>query len=53
MPLGMKNAANTFQRFIHEAVKNISDVFVYSDDVLVESSDIESHLETPDRILRD
>ena len=46
MPFGLKNAGKTFQRFIHEVLQNIKDVFVYSDDVLVASSDIESHLET-------
>ena len=51
MPFGLKNAEKTFQRFIHEIVQNIKDVFVYSDDVLVASSDIESHLETLDLLL--
>ena len=51
MPFGLKNARKTFQRFIHEIVQNIKDVFVYSDDVLVASSDIESHLETIDLLL--
>ena len=51
MPFGLKNAGKTFQRFIHEVVQNIKDVFVYSDDVLVASSDIESHLETLDLLL--
>ena len=52
MPFGLKNAEKTFQRFIHEIFQNIADVFVYSDDVLVASSDIESHLETLDRLLK-
>ena len=52
MPFGLKNAGKTLQRFIHEVVQNISDVFVYSDDSLVASSDIESHLETFDRLLK-
>ena len=51
MPFGLKNAGKTFQRFIHEVVQNIKDVFVYSDEVLVASSDIESHLETLDLLL--
>ena len=52
MPFGLKNAGKTFQRFINEDFQNISDVFVYSDDVLVASSDIESHLETLDHLLK-
>ena len=52
MPFGLKNAGKTIQRCIQEVVQNISDVFVYSDDVLVASSDIESHLKTLDRLLK-
>ena len=51
MPFGLKNAGKTFQRFIHEVVQKIKDAFVYSDDVLVASSDIESRLETVDLLL--
>ena len=51
MPFGLNNAGKTCQRFVHEVFQNISDVFVYSDDVLVASSDIESHMETLDRLL--
>ena len=51
MPFGLKNVGKAFQRFIHEVAQKIKDVFVYSDDVLVASSDIESHLETLDLLL--
>ena len=51
MPFGLKKAGKTSQRFFHEVVKNKFDLFVYSDDVLVASSDIESHLERNDRLL--
>ena len=51
MPFGLKNAEKIFQRFIHEIVQNIKDVFVYSEDVLVASSDIEVHIETLDLLL--
>ena len=44
MLFGVKKSEKEFLRFIQEAAQNISDVFVYSDDVLVASSDIESHL---------
>ena len=52
MPFGLKNAGKTIQRCIQEVVQNFSDVFVYSDDVLVASSDIELHLKTLDRLLK-
>ena len=51
MPFVLKNAGKIFQRFIQEVVQNISDLFVYSDDVFVASSDIESHFETLDHFL--
>ena len=51
MPFGLKNAGTTIQRFIHEVVQNISDLFVY-DGVLVASSDTESHIETLDRLFK-
>ena len=39
-PFGPQNARKTFQRFIHEVVQNMKYVFVYSDEVLVTSSDL-------------
>lgn len=37
MPFGLRNAAQTFQRFMNMVVGNLSIVFVYIDDVLVAS----------------
>ena len=51
MPFGLKNAGKSFQRFIHEVSQNIKVGFVYSDDLLVASSDIELHLETLELLL--
>ena len=50
-PFGLKLAGRIFQHFNHDVVQNISDAFVYSDDVLLASSDFEPPLETPDCLL--
>ena len=51
MPFGLTSAGRKFQQFNHDVVQNISDAFVYSDNIWLASSDFESHLETPDRLL--
>ncbi|CAH8674423.1 unnamed protein product [Schistosoma haematobium] len=43
MPFGLKNAAQTFQRFMDEVTKGLDFVFVYIDDVLIASSSIHEH----------
>ena len=50
-PFGLKHAGRIFQHCNHDVVQNISDAFVYSDDVLLASSDFESYLEKSDRLL--
>ena len=35
MPFGLRNAAQTFQRFMHQVTRGLDFVFVYLDDVLV------------------
>ena len=52
MAFGLKNERKTLQRFIQELFQILSDEFVYSDGVLVASSDVDSHLETLDSLLR-
>ncbi|GJQ86704.1 hypothetical protein Trydic_g295 [Trypoxylus dichotomus] len=37
LPFGLKNAAQTFQRFIHEITRDMPFVFAYLDDILVAS----------------
>lgn len=43
MPFGLRNAAQTFQRFMNEVVKDLKCVFVYIDDILVASADEIEH----------
>lgn len=43
MAFGLRNAAQTFQRFINEALRQLDFVFVYIDDILIASTDLEEH----------
>lgn len=43
MPFGLRNAAQTFQRFIDQVLRGLDHVFAYIDDVLVASKTIEEH----------
>ena len=45
MPFGLRNSAQTFQRFINEVFFGIDFVFVYIDDVLIASENETKHLE--------
>ncbi|CAH8613718.1 unnamed protein product [Schistosoma haematobium] len=45
MPFGLKNAAQTFQRFMDEVTRGLDFVFVYIDDVLIASSSIDEHVQ--------
>nr|CAH8853834.1 unnamed protein product [Trichobilharzia regenti] len=45
MPFGLKNAAQTFQRFMDQVTQGLDFVFVYIDDVLIASSSMEEHME--------
>lgn len=44
MPFGLRNSAQTFQRFINEVVSGLDFVFAYIDDLLIASEDEEQHL---------
>lgn len=44
MPFGLRNAAQSFQRFIHEVLQGLNFAYCYIDDVLVASKDEEEHL---------
>lgn len=46
MPFGLRNAGQTFQRFMHEVLGDIPSVFVFVDDILIVTPDIESHYDT-------
>ena len=43
MPFGLRNAAQTFQRFIDEVLRGIPFCFAYIDDVLIASPDEATH----------
>ena len=44
MPFGLRNAAQTFQRFIDEVLRGLDFTYAYIDDILVASSSAEEHL---------
>ncbi len=43
MPFGLRNAAQTFQRFVDNVLRGLPFTFVYIDDILVASSSPEEH----------
>lgn len=45
MSLGLRNAAQTFQRFMDEALRGLNFAYVYIDDILVASESEEQHRE--------
>ena len=45
MPFGLRNAAQTFQRFIDDTTRGLSNVYPYIDDILVASSTVEEHVD--------
>ena len=44
MPFGLRNAGQTFQRFIDDVMHNLGFVFCYIDDLLISSSSLAEHL---------
>ena len=44
MPFGLRNAAQTFQRYMDNIFRDLDFVFVYIDDILIFSDDAESHI---------
>lgn len=52
MPFGLRNAAQTFQRFMHQVCAGLEFVFVYIDDILVASHDSDEHRDHLDRVFR-
>jgi len=45
MSFGLRNAAQTFQRFIDEVLRDLEFCYAYIDDILVASKSEEEHLE--------
>lgn len=43
MSFGLRNAAQTFQRFIDEAIRDLDFVYAYIDDILIASTSPEEH----------
>lgn len=43
MTFGLRNASQTFQRFMHEALRGIEDCFWFVDDILLYSEDEDQH----------
>ena len=44
MPFGLRNAAQTFQRFMDQVLPGVTSAYCYIDDVLIASSSPEQHL---------
>lgn len=43
MTFGLRNAAQSFQRFIHRVLKDLDYVFVYIDDILIAFASVKEH----------
>lgn len=43
MPFGLRNASQTFQKYVNGVFVDLNFVFVYIDDILVASSNVEEH----------
>ena len=43
MPFGVRNAAQTFQRFIHQVLRGLPFTYAYIDDLLIASSSDDQH----------
>ena len=45
MPFGLRNAGQTFQRFVNSVLRGLNFTFVYIDDILVASKNVNEHKE--------
>lgn len=43
MPFGLRNAAQTFQRFVDQVLRGLNCAYAYIDDILVASSNMDEH----------
>lgn len=51
MPFGLRNAAQTFQRFLDQIFRDLDFVYVYIDDILIASASEDQHLQHVDAVL--
>ena len=52
LPFGLRNAAQSFQRFMDEILRGLDFAFAYIDDVLIASSSMEEHLDHLEKVLK-
>ena len=52
MPFGLTSAPLTFSRIIGQVLGHIKNVYIYLDDVIIFSEDLESHLATLEEVLQ-
>ncbi|KFD64082.1 hypothetical protein M514_23792 [Trichuris suis] len=52
MPFGLRNAAQTFQRFMDEVTRGLDGCFVYVDDVLLASENEDEHFNSLHRLFQ-
>ena len=45
MPFGLRNAAQTFQRFMDQVLRGVPSAYAYIDDILIASATTEEHLQ--------
>ena len=51
MPFGLKNAAQSFQRFIDEVLRGLHSAYAYIDNVFIASSNPDEHVEQLQTVL--
>ena len=52
MPFGLRNAGQTFQRFMDEVLRGVTGCFTYLDDILLASPTVDGHLQLLDQVLQ-
>ena len=52
LPMGLRNSAQSFQRMMDHILKDIPDIFIYMDDILVYSKDQQSHMKTLETVFK-
>lgn len=52
MPFGLRNAAQTFQRFMHDILRDFDSSYSYLDDILIASDTLEQHKAQVEAVLR-